>query len=109
MSRPALLFAVFTEFHKLPHVKSQLKKDFSANVVSVLLTAEPEMLLARTELRDLTSEDRTKRSKSIASDLRFLQMRETSLADTYDYIIQNGNDRAIYDTVEELQRIVSDS
>jgi len=96
-----ILFCVFTHFESLPSDRQFLKHQ-KIEHLSVLLTADFDSLILRSESRMLDSSDRDRRIKSIKKDIDYINKNDKYIDKYYDLIIDNGDRYSKHNTHNEI-------
>jgi guanylate kinase len=101
--KDGILITVFTNFETLPSDRMFLKS-LGINHTAILLTADKETLLIRSDGRVLNKADIDRRKKSIHKDLKYLQENDKMIQSNFDLIIDNSDYHSKYSTYNEIVR-----
>ncbi|MHC4437931.1 MAG: nucleoside/nucleotide kinase family protein [Planctomycetota bacterium] len=104
-SKAKVVFAIFTHFESWL-ADRDLLKHLGVNHFAVLLTADHETLLDRSEKRLLEESDRKARIASMEEDIRFINENRYVVKKSFDLIIDNGDRHTVYNTCSKILREV---
>ncbi len=99
-----VLFSVFTHFESLP-ADRQFLRNQGIHHLAILLNADKETLVVRSEGRVLAPDDIERRKDSIEHDLLFLRENENYLKNCFDLMVDNGDAHAKYETHDHIVQL----